>query len=205
MTTVLSPDFHGTGEELPPPAFGCVQSSLPVAASKLAQAFRHDASGWLLEHCGHPTANWPWAPQEPKTAPTLAGWGPLLAIGFIVGSFAAFFGVGGGVIAVPLIMVFLHQSMHRAVGNSSGLMVVSALTAALSYVWHGWGNPQLPPFSAGYVNLLVTLLVAPFTVLMARVGVRIANRTSHARLVRVFAVLIILVGLRMALSVFVWP
>ena len=99
-------------------------------------------------------------------------------------------------------MVLLHQSMHRAVGNSSGLMVVSALTGTASYIWHGWGNPLLPPFSLGYVNLLVTALVAPFTILMARVGVRIASRTSHAKLVRLFAILIILVGVRMATSAF---
>jgi hypothetical protein len=141
-------------------------------------------------------------PAEPTTMQDTPGWFPVLVIGFIVGGFASFFGVGGGVIAVPLIMIFLHQSMHRSVGNSSGLMVVSALTAALSYIWHGWGNPQLPSFSLGYVNLLVTLLVAPFTVIMARVGVRIASRTSHARLVRVFAVLIICVGVRMAWSAF---
>ena len=120
----------------------------------------------------------------------------------MVGGFSAFFGVGGGVIAVPLIMIFLHHSMHRAVGNSSGLMVVSALTGTASYMIHGWGLAELPPFSLGYVNLLVTLLVAPFTIIMARVGVRVANRTSHARLVRVFAVLIILVGVRMALDAF---
>jgi uncharacterized membrane protein YfcA len=141
-------------------------------------------------------------PQLPECEPQPASWGRVSLIGFIVGSFAAFFGVGGGVIAVPLIMVLLCQSMHRAVGISSGLMVVSALTGTASYMLHGWGNPQLPPFSLGYVNLLVTLLVAPFTVLMARVGVRIASRTSHARLVKVFAVLIICVGLRMALSAF---
>jgi hypothetical protein len=126
----------------------------------------------------------------------------VLLIGLVVGTFSAFFGVGGGVIAVPLIMVLLHHAMHRAVGNSSALMVISAVTGTASYIWHGWGNPLLPPFSLGYVNLLVTVLVAPFTILMARVGVRIATRTSHARLVKAFAVLIILVGLRMATSAF---
>ena len=141
-------------------------------------------------------------PHEPSGEALPASWGKVLLIGLVVGSFSAFFGVGGGVIAVPLIMVLLHQSMHRAVGNSSGLMVVSALTGTASYVWHGWGNPLLPPFSLGYVNLLVTALVAPFTILMARVGVRIASRTSHAKLVRLFAILIILVGVRMATSAF---
>jgi hypothetical protein len=141
-------------------------------------------------------------PQLPAGDPLPGTWAKVLLIGLVVGAFSAFFGVGGGVIAVPLIMVLLHHSMHRAVGNSSGLMVISALTGTASYIVHGWGLPQLPPFSLGYVNLLVTALVAPFTILMARVGVRVASRTSHAKLVKFFAVLIILVGLRMAASAF---
>ncbi len=36
MMTVLPPDFHATGEELPPPALVCVQRGLPVAASNAA-------------------------------------------------------------------------------------------------------------------------------------------------------------------------
>ncbi len=129
-------------------------------------------------------------------------WSRVMLIGIVGGAFSSFFGVGGGVITVPLIMFVLHQSMHRAVGNSSGLMVISALTGTASYIWHGWGNPLLPSLCLGYVNLMVAVLVAPFTIIMARVGVRIATRTSHAKLVKFFAVLIILVGVRMAISAF---
>lgn len=27
--------------------------------------FVHEASGWTVIHCGHPTANWPWYAQDP--------------------------------------------------------------------------------------------------------------------------------------------
>jgi len=27
--------------------------------------WRHDASGWEVEHCGHPTANWPYFATDP--------------------------------------------------------------------------------------------------------------------------------------------
>ena len=61
----------------------------------------------------------------------------------------------------------------------------------------GWESPLLPPFSLGYVNCLVFLLVAPFSIAMARIGVRIASRTAHDKLIKVFAGLLIIVGLRM--------
>jgi uncharacterized membrane protein YfcA len=122
---------------------------------------------------------------------------PLIMVGFAGGVFSAFFGVGGGVIAVPLMIIVLSFPVHLAVGNSSALIVISSLTGALAYMFHGWGSELLPPFSLGYVNTLVLLLVAPFTIGMARLGVRVASRTAHDKLVRVFAVLLVLIGLRM--------
>jgi len=121
----------------------------------------------------------------------------LAAVGFAGGLFSAFFGVGGGVIAVPLMVIALGFPIHLAVGNSSALIVVSSLSGTLSYMYHGWDSTLLPPFSLGYVNCLVFLLVAPFTIGMARLGVRVASRTAHDKLIKVFAVLLVLVGLRM--------
>jgi uncharacterized membrane protein YfcA len=64
-------------------------------------------------------------------------------------------------------------------------------------MFHGWASSLLPPFSLGYVNCLVLALVAPFTIAMARVGVRVASRTTHDKLLKVFAGILVLVGLRM--------
>ncbi|MBE0504126.1 MAG: sulfite exporter TauE/SafE family protein [Desulfuromonadales bacterium] len=125
---------------------------------------------------------------------------PALLIGLVVGTFSAFFGVGGGIIAVPLMVYFLGQSMHQAVGTSSALMVISALFGTASYIWHGWGHPGLPLYSLGYVNFLVALIVAPLTVLFARVGVRIATKSTHKGLFKAFALFIIFIGLNMVVK-----
>jgi uncharacterized membrane protein YfcA len=124
----------------------------------------------------------------------------LVAVGFAGGLFSAFFGVGGGVIAVPLMVIVLRFPIHLAVGNSSALIVISSLSGALSYMYHGWHSALLPPYSLGYLNGLVFVLVAPFAIVMARLGVRVASRTSHDKLIKVFAVLLVLVGLRMIYS-----
>jgi uncharacterized membrane protein YfcA len=67
-------------------------------------------------------------------------------------------------------------------------------------MFHGWNSPLLPPFSLGYVNVLVFLLVAPFAICTARLGVRVASRTTHDKLIKIFAVMLVAVGLRMAYS-----
>jgi hypothetical protein len=33
---------------------------------KLGAVYVHDASGWVIRHCGHPTANWPYYGEHPK-------------------------------------------------------------------------------------------------------------------------------------------
>lgn len=35
--------------------------------------WRHRPSGWVIEHCGHPTALWPWAIYDPE------GRGPIVS------------------------------------------------------------------------------------------------------------------------------
>jgi len=121
---------------------------------------------------------------------------PLLLVGLAGGSFSAFFGVGGGVVAVPMMVIMVQLPVQLAVGNSSALIVISSLAGAISYLIHGLNVPDLPPGSVGYVNFLVVVLVAPFTILFARLGVRIAARLPHDKLVKVFSVLLIIVGLR---------
>jgi hypothetical protein len=143
--------------------------------------------------------------SQPQLPPAQQGRGsvsPLLLVGFTGGAFSAFFGVGGGVIAVPLMVLLLRLPIHSAVGNSSALIVVSSLFGALSYALHGWGKPGLPPFSLGYVNLFVTFTVAPFTIILARKGVKVAVKVPHDKLVKTFAVLLILVGLKMVTKTF---
>jgi uncharacterized membrane protein YfcA len=124
----------------------------------------------------------------------------LILVGFAGGLFSSFFGVGGGVIAVPLMVIALSFPIHLAVGNSSALIVIASLSGALSYMYYGWNLDLLPPFSLGYVNGLVFLIVVPFTIGMARLGVRVASRTTHDKLIKMFAVLLVLVGMRMIYS-----
>jgi len=140
---------------------------------------------------------------NPHLPPERTGFipsGQLLLVGFAGGAFSAFFGVGGGVIAVPLMLIVLQLPIHLAVGNSSALIVVSSIFGMLSYVYHGWNLPQLPPYSWGYVNFLVAAMVAPFTIIFARLGVKLTSRLSHGKLTKIFAILLTLIGFKMVIG-----
>jgi uncharacterized membrane protein YfcA len=139
-------------------------------------------------------------PYLPPESYDRARNGPLMLVGFIGGFFSAFFGIGGGVIAVPLMLIFLHLPIHLAVGNSSALIVVSSFSAVSCYIWYGLHHSVSAPFSWGYVNLLVAVIVAPLTMICARIGVKLASRTSQTKLVKVFAVLLLFVGVKILLK-----
>jgi len=138
----------------------------------------------------------PRLPPETDTDPSALS---LIVVGFVGGSFSAFFGVGGGVIAVPLMLILLHLPIRLAVGNSSALIVVSSLAGTVSYVWYGLQAQVDFPWSVGYVNLLVVAIVAPSSLMFARLGVRVAHRISQDRLLRVFSVVLIAVGIKIGL------
>lgn len=127
---------------------------------------------------------------------------PLLTVGLLSGSFSAFFGVGGGVVAVPLMVLLLRLPIHFAVGNSSALIVVASFMGMLSYAYHGLQLTGLPAHQIGFVNYAVAFGVAPLSILFARIGVKAANRLQHKQLSRVFALLLILVGMRLFVRLF---
>ena len=126
----------------------------------------------------------------------------LAFVGLCGGLFSAFFGVGGGVIAVPMLVILIQLPTRLAVGNSSALVVISSFFGAVSYILYGWDIPGLPPYSLGYVNLLIFLLMAPFAMLSARFGVRVASSVPHDKLLKIFSLLMIGIGVRMIVRVY---
>lgn len=136
----------------------------------------------------------PRLPPEERTPPRKRA---LVLVGLTGGTFSSFFGIGGGVVTVPLMLIMLRLPIHLAVGNSSALIVISSLTGTLSYILHGLRVAVPVPFSLGYVNLLVAAVAAPLTIVFARLGVRLATRISQDKMVRIFALLLMLVGLKL--------
>lgn len=65
--------------------------------------------------------------------PTLA----LAAIGSVAGLFSGLFGVGGGVVMVPLLVLWLGYGDREAAGTSLAAIVVIATAAALTHGAYG--------------------------------------------------------------------
>jgi uncharacterized membrane protein YfcA len=100
-----------------------------------------------------------------------------------VGVMGGMFGVGGGVMLVPLLVLLFHFEQHTAQGTSLvALVPPTGLLAFLDY-WH-----------AGDVRFKVGFLLMPGVFLGALAGSKLALLLSPRRMRRVFAVGLFLLG-----------
>jgi uncharacterized protein len=93
----------------------------------------------------------------------------LLGIGLLAGLLSALFGVGGGFVVVPLLILFARYSERPAAGTSLAAIVLIALAGSISYALHG----EIKPGAAAIVGLPGAL----GAVAGASLQQRLANRT----------------------------
>lgn len=123
------------------------------------------------------------------------------SVASVIGVLSALMGIGGGTFAVSF-MTLYGKDAREAVATSSGLGVLIAVPAVIGFVWAGWNDPALPPFSLGYVNLVGMALIAPLSVLAAPWGAALAHAISQKALIRAFAFFLVLTSFQMFYRLF---
>ncbi len=136
--------------------------------------------------------------QEVKDNPWL--W---IAWAIPIGMVTGLTGLGGGVVAVPVMVLALKFKMHNAIATSLAMIIFTSAGGVVGYIINGLGVPDLPAYSIGYVNLRIWLLLAVTSIGMAQVGAMIAHRLPARQLRWIFIAVMFYVGLRM-LGVFEW-
>ncbi len=121
----------------------------------------------------------------------------LIMVGGVSGLVSSVLGVGGGIITVPLLHLVLDLPMNRAVADSSGLIVFTAVSGTVGWVLSGWGAEGRPAYSLGYVNMVAFVLIATTAMFTAQLGTWLAVKMEPNRLRIPFGVLLAFVGVRM--------
>lgn len=108
----------------------------------------------------------------------------VLLTGVAGGIASGMFGIGGGVIMVPILGLLLGFSQHRAQGTSLvALIPPTGLLAVMAYS------------NAGYVAWKSGFLLIPGVFLGGIAGGNLARRIPAANMRRIFALLMFLLGL----------
>lgn len=120
-----------------------------------------------------------------------------LIAGLSVGFFSGLLGIGGGVLMVPIFLLFMRFGVRESVGTSTVLIGIYAIGGFLAYIVNGIGVPGLPEYSLGYVDLLFVLLLAIPSIPLAQLGVRLAHKASPVHLKQAFSIILVVMGLKM--------
>ncbi|MFT5987061.1 MAG: putative membrane protein YfcA, partial [Marinobacter psychrophilus] len=136
---------------------------------------------------------------NPKPGRSVPGNKGLGVAGAVIGWVSAIFGIGGGTLTVPYLSR-CNIKMQHAVGISAACGLPIALAGALGNLWTGWGDPELPQHSLGFIYLPALFGVILTSVIFARVGANLAHRLNAVLLKRIFAIMLVLIGLRFLLS-----
>lgn len=135
-------------------------------------------------------------PRPTRTLPPPPG---LFGVGVVIGWASAIFGIGGGSLSVPF-LTRCNVVMQRAVATSAALGFPIAVSGAIFHMIAGLGKPDLPTWSTGYIYWPAFLGIVLTSMYCARLGAKLAHRLPAPVLRRIFAVLLVLVGMRFLIA-----
>jgi uncharacterized protein len=100
-------------------------------------------------------------------------------IGLVAGFFSALFGVGGGVVIVPLLLLAAKWDMRAASATSLAAIGITATAGVVTYVLHG----EVRPLYALLVGVPAAIGAASGSALQRRLPVRTLSLLFAALLV----------------------
>ncbi len=109
-------------------------------------------------------------------------------MGAVGGAFSAMFGVGGGVVMVPLLIIACGYGSRAATATSLAAIGIIALVGTAT---HGL---------LGNVDWVAAALVGIPALLGVTLGVRVRARISQATISRAFAVLLVVAAIVLAVN-----
>ncbi|HAX92606.1 MAG TPA: permease [Bacteroidales bacterium] len=113
----------------------------------------------------------------------------LIVIGIITGVAAGMLGIGGAIIMVPALVFIMGLTQHQAQGTSLAVMLPPiGIIAAYNY------------YKAGEVNLKFALILAGAFIIGSFFGSKLALNIPQHILKKIFAILLLLVSLKMLFS-----
>ena len=110
----------------------------------------------------------------------------LILIGLTAGILSGLVGVGGGIIIVPCLVLFLGFSQKEAQGTSLAILLLPiGIFAVAEY------------YKQGYINITDAIIVALAFLIGSYLGSKLSLSISEQKLKKIFAITLILLSIRM--------
>jgi|SRR5690625_315230 len=110
-----------------------------------------------------------------------------IMISFFVGFISGLFGIGGGSILVPALILLFSFPSYIAIPTSMMVVFLASIVSAVTHI------------SLGNVNWLFALLLIPGAWFGGKLGAHINNKLSSDTVITIFRFTLVIVGIRMIL------
>jgi uncharacterized membrane protein YfcA len=110
----------------------------------------------------------------------------LIIVGLAAGVLSGMVGVGGGIIVVPALVIFLGFSQHQAQGTSLGLLLLPVgILAVMNY------------YDKGYIDIKVVAIMSIAFVLGGWLGSKLSLSLPQDNIKKIFAIVLFYTAFRM--------
>lgn len=133
--------------------------------------------------------------EQPATKRQLPTRAWMHVAGIVMGMLSGLLGIGGGTTVIPFLLHF-KVSMRVAIRVAVMVGIAVSLIGAISFYIAGL-DEALPMHTLGYIYWPAWVGIGMGSVLFAPLGVRLSHYMSTVILKRIFACLLILIGLQM--------
>lgn len=126
------------------------------------------------------------------------------ALGGLIGFISAIFGIGGGTLTVPFLSNY-GLKIQNAVGTSAACGLPIASAGVIGFLVFGQFvddsvKEALPNGIIGFVHIYAFIALSSTSFFTARIGAKIAHKLPAATLKKAFAVLMLIVGVKLVLN-----
>lgn len=119
----------------------------------------------------------------------------LFVFGFLIGIIAAFAGIGGGILFVPLLIYLYSLDVKKAIGTSAVTTAFTMISSSISFSFQNtYGT--LVPYQFGYIYLLAGIPLAVGSATGAFNGVKIQQKTTDSSIKKIFSLVILIIVLK---------
>jgi uncharacterized membrane protein YfcA len=135
---------------------------------------------------------------QPPATRNMPGYGGSFVAGSLIGTVSTLVGVGGGAINIPY-MACHNIKMQQAIATSAALGLPVAIAGTIGFMWTGWDAINLPEYTTGYIYWPAFLGIVVTSYFTAPIGAKLTHKLPVKNLKKIFAVLLILLAIKMFL------
>ncbi len=120
----------------------------------------------------------------------------IILIGLCVGCIAGFFGIGGGILVIPTLNLFLKIPIQFAQGFSVSLVPFNSFGGVTGYIFGGMEKIGIDFPYLGFVNILIVVICSTMSIIFTKIGLNLAKKINKNLLKKIFAIVLLITSLK---------